>query len=145
MLNLYSQITLPVSTSSAITRSCRAGPRPDGFWTYRRWPITIGAERPPKGTRHRRLLPLRSHEDGSPVSAEEPSRCAPRASGQSPSATRRPVASEVEGGTWACADAAMPMQTAMERISLMRIEVLRDDRMLLEYFWSEKAAYQGVV
>src|SRR5688500_4385325 len=99
--------------------------------------MTIGAERPPKGTRHSRLVPLRSHEDGRPVSVELPSRSAPRASGQSPSAIRR--------GPWACADAARPMQRAMERISLMRIEVLRDDRMLLEYFGSEKAAYQGVV
>src|SRR5688572_10786267 len=57
----------------------------------------MGAERPPKGTRHSRFVPLRSHEDGRPVSAELPSRFAPRASGQSPSATRRPVPSAVEG------------------------------------------------
>src|SRR5687767_13394242 len=62
-----------------------------------RLPITIGAERPPKGTRHSRFVPLRSHEDGRPVSAEMPSRFVPRASGQSPSATRRPAPSAVEG------------------------------------------------
>src|SRR5688500_17626721 len=104
MLNLYSQISLPVSTSSAITRSCSDGPRPDGFCTYTRLPITMGAERPPKGTRHSRFVPLRSHEDGRPVSAELPSRFAPRASGQSPSATRRPAPAGVEAGV--CANAS---------------------------------------
>src|SRR5687768_10868953 len=140
MLNLYSQITLPVSTSSAITRSCSAGPRPDGFWTYTRLPITIGAERPPNGTRHRRLLPLRSHEDGRPVSVEVPSRCAPRASGQSPSATRRPVPSAVEARPCAHAGATRVEHNTMTGRANFSIGFW----MLLEYVPIEKLLTRGV-
>src|SRR5688572_26934316 len=133
MLNLYSQIVLPVSASSATTRSCSDGPRPDGFCTYTRLPITIGAERPPRGTRHSKFVPLRSHEDGRPVSADTPSRFGPRASGQSPSATRRP-----EPGPWAHAGAARPMQRVMTARSNFGIGF----RMLLEYVSLEKFAYE---
>src|SRR5215203_5195540 len=130
MLNLYSQTTFPVSASSAITRSCSDGPRPDGFCTYTRLPITIGAERPPNGTRHRRFAPLRSHEEGSPVSVDRPSRFAPRASGQSPSATRR--------GPCAHADVDKVEQITMTGRSNFSIGF----RMLLEYVAVEKVAYE---
>src|SRR5207247_1560562 len=89
MLNLYSQMTLPVSDSRHITRSWSVGPLPDGFCTHTRLPITIGAERPPYGARQRKFWPLSAHFSGRPVSAETPSRLGPRASGQSPTGTRR--------------------------------------------------------
>ncbi len=55
---MYSQTTLPVAASSAITRSCSAAPRPTGFCTYTRSPITTGVDRPPYGTRHRKFSPF---------------------------------------------------------------------------------------
>src|SRR5262245_26594510 len=88
-LTLYSQITLPVEASSAITRSCSAAPRPTGFWTYTRSPITTGVDRPPDGTRQRKFSPFSFQELMSPVSRETPSRFGPLSSGQSPMRARR--------------------------------------------------------
>src|SRR5262249_21898656 len=51
--------------------------------------MTIGADRPPYGTRHRKFSPLSAHLSMSPVSREMPSRFGPRISGQSPIAMRR--------------------------------------------------------
>jgi hypothetical protein len=45
--------------------------------------ITIGADRPPKGTFHAKFAPLGDHFDGSPFSCETPSRAGPRHSAQS--------------------------------------------------------------
>src|SRR5262245_41187560 len=123
MLNLYSHTTLPVSASSAITRSCRSGPRPDGFCTYTRLPITIGADRPPYGTRQRKFWPFSANFSGRPVSFEMPSRFGPRASGQSPTATPRGAA----GGVLCCADATSPAAVTSAKIRLLcfRIIILR--------------------
>src|SRR5262245_32531042 len=123
MLNLYSHTTLPVSASSAITRSCRSGPRPDGFCTYTRLPITIGADRPPYGTRQRKFWPFSANFSGRPVSFEMPSRFGPRASGQSPTATPRGAA----GGVLCCADATNPAAVTSAKIRLLcfRIIILR--------------------
>src|SRR5262245_55227463 len=51
--------------------------------------MTMGADRPPYGTRQRKFSPLRAHLSMRPVSREMPSRLGPRISGQSPTATRR--------------------------------------------------------
>ena len=51
--------------------------------------MTIGADRPPYGARHRKFWPFIVHVSGNPVSVDTPSRLGPRASGQSPRATRR--------------------------------------------------------
>src|SRR5437588_9260575 len=51
----------------------------------------MGAERPPYGARQRKFSPLSAHFSGRPVSSELPSRLGPLASGQSPSAIRRPA------------------------------------------------------
>src|SRR5262245_39252860 len=72
-----------------MTRSCSDGPRAAGFCTMTWLPTTIGADRPPYGTRQRKFSPLMAHFSGSPVSREMPSRLGPRASGQSPTGTRR--------------------------------------------------------
>src|SRR6187431_2049389 len=91
--------------------------------------MTIGAERPPNGARHSRFEPFISHVVGRLVSADVPSRFAPRASGQSPMATRRGP----------CARAGVPNMrqiVAMER-SCFSIRI----RMLLEYAPAGKAAY----
>src|SRR2546426_929731 len=88
MLNVYSQIGLPVSASRHITRSWSVGPRPLGFCTQTRLPITIGADRPPYGARQRKFRPFNSHLSIRPVSFDVPLRFGPRISGQSPSGTR---------------------------------------------------------
>src|SRR5258707_2043303 len=49
--------------------------------------MTIGADRPPYGTRHRKFWPFSAHLSTSPVSRDTPLRSGPRISGQSPSAT----------------------------------------------------------
>src|SRR5262245_45556785 len=51
--------------------------------------MTIGAERPPYGARHRKFWPFSSQRPTSPVSGDVPSRFGPRTSGQSPAATLR--------------------------------------------------------
>ena len=66
--------------------------------------MTIGAERPPYGARHRKFWPLSGHFSIRPFSSETPSRCGPRISGQSPSATR------LDAATWA--DASIPSGTS---------------------------------
>src|SRR5262249_6468494 len=49
--------------------------------------MTAAAERPPWGARQRKPWPFIVHFSMSPFSSDRPSRCGPRASGQSPSAT----------------------------------------------------------
>ena len=66
--------------------------------------MTIGAERPPYGTRHRKFSPFSAHFSISPVSREIPSRFGPRTSGQSPSATRRGACADTDAAEAATAD-----------------------------------------
>ena len=67
--------------------------------------MTIGAERPPYGTRQRKFSPFSAHLSISPVSREMPSRFGPRISGQSPTATRRGACAESETPTARAASA----------------------------------------
>ena len=90
----------------------------------------MGADRPPNGARQRSVPPLKSHESGRPVSEEMPSRLGPRASGQSPRATRR--------GACAQAGAARLSETAMTAAKYFSIGF----SMLLEYVAAGKAAYE---
>src|SRR5262245_38032757 len=124
MLNLYSHTTLPVSASSAITRSWRSGPRPDGFCTYTRLPITIGADRPPYGTRQRKFWPFNAHFSGRPVSFEMPSRFGPRASGQSPIAIPR--------GCWADVKRPAPRMRAKTKLQDCTMAGLQDGKARIE-------------
>src|SRR5207247_9374877 len=113
MLNVYSQIGLPVSASRHITRSWSLEPRPLGLCTQTRLPITIGADRPPYGARQRKFWPFNSHLSISPVSFDVPLRLGPRISGQSPSGTR----------LGPCPDASVPaaMKRATRRVVLLGI------------------------
>ena len=72
MLNLYSQTTLPVSASSAITRSCSVGPASRGILHV----DAIAHRRSaPSGrhaaTRHRKFWPLSAHFSTRPVSVDD--------------------------------------------------------------------------
>src|SRR6188472_2418083 len=49
--------------------------------------MTIGADRPPYGTRHRKFSPFSFQLLSRPVSLDTPSRASPRISGQSPGAS----------------------------------------------------------
>src|SRR5688572_21537941 len=102
--------------------------------------MTIGADRPPKGTRQRRFAPFRSHESGSPVSIELPLPLGPRASGQSPKATRRAAVPSDFEGPWPHAGtvAARLTHNATTRPDTFSIGFW----MLLEYVAAEKAAYE---
>ena len=50
--------------------------------------MTMGVERPPPGTRHRKFSPFSFQVLMRPFSTEMPSRLGPRSSGQSPARTR---------------------------------------------------------
>jgi len=80
--------------------------------------MTIGVERPPPGTRHRKFSPFSAHFSMSPVSREMPSRFGPRISGQSPSATRR--------GACADMDALIPSASSAGTMHFLSMGHLRD-------------------
>src|SRR6185436_18005384 len=77
--------------------------------------MTMGADRPPYGARHRKFWPFSAHFSTRPVSLDTPSPLGPRASGQSPIATRL---------AGACAEASHPAATtspSARQIFLMSI------------------------
>src|SRR4030095_5302537 len=73
-------------------------------------------ERPPYAARHRKFWPFSTHLSTRPVSAEIPSRLGPRASGQSPRATRR--------GAWATASTPTPTTSAAARLVVLSIVIM---------------------
>src|SRR5687768_2354105 len=77
--------------------------------------MTMGADRPPYGARHRKFSPFSAHLSIRPVSFETPSRLGPRMSGQSPIATRR--------GPWA----ETPKARARSRTAMTATRVLDID------------------
>src|SRR5262245_3106278 len=79
-----SQTTLALSTSTATSRSCVVAGSPGVVvCRYSRLPNTTGADRPPKGSDQATFSPAGDQRDGRFVSADVPSRFAPRHSGQS--------------------------------------------------------------
>src|SRR5215813_8136019 len=66
-----------------MTRSCMVSPSPAVLKTKTRLPMTIGAERPPKGCFQTKFSPLGDHFSGRFFSGDTPSRVGPRHSAQS--------------------------------------------------------------
>src|SRR5688572_82537 len=85
--------------------------------------MTIGVERPPPGTRHRKFSPFSFHVLMRPFSTEMPSRLGPRSSGQSPARTLR--------GLWAGSDTHSPATSAATRQVLFSMHIL--DKSLTRY------------
>src|SRR6202521_1722348 len=85
--------------------------------------MTIGAERPPYGTRKRKFWPLCVHFSTRPVSFEVTARFGPRGSGQSPSATP----SDAAVGAGRCADAQRPAAATSANMRVVCFRIIMID------------------
>src|SRR5262245_11664909 len=82
--------------------------------------MTMGVDRPPPGTRHRKFSPFSFHVLIRPFSTEAPSRLGPRSSGQSPARTLR--------GLWAGRETHSPAIIAATRQVLFSMNILNVSR-----------------